>query len=50
MPKDGNLRIPNPISYVMHTRGAGLKKVAARVEHDYRSDHDAVVVRYKLGS
>ena len=34
--------------YLMHTPHGSLKSKGARVDHDYRSDHDAVVGQYTL--
>ena len=36
------------LDYMMHTPDGSLKSKGARVEHDYRSDHDAVVGQYTL--
>jgi hypothetical protein len=36
------------LDYVMHTRNSGLKKVSTRVDRNYASDHNAVIVRYDL--
>ena len=35
--------------YMMHTPSAHLKKRGVRIDHHFKSDHDAVVVRYSLG-
>lgn len=37
------------LDYVMHTPNKDLKKVGGRVQGAYASDHDAVVVKYRLG-
>lgn len=36
------------LDYVMHTRHEALKKVSTRIDKGYRSDHNAVMVRYDL--
>lgn len=36
------------LDYLMHTPGGGLRRERARVQGGYASDHDAVVVRYRL--
>lgn len=37
------------LDYVMHTPHAELKRTGGRIQGDYASDHDAVVVTYQLG-
>lgn len=36
------------LDYMMHTRGEGVRKEANRVQGGYKSDHDAVIVKYKI--
>ncbi len=36
------------LDYVMHARDASIRTVRGGVERGFASDHDAVVVRYRL--
>jgi endonuclease/exonuclease/phosphatase (EEP) superfamily protein YafD len=38
------------LDYVMHTRDDDIRRVGGRIDRGYASDHDAVVVRYRLGN
>lgn len=36
------------LDYVMHTKDEDIRRIKGRVQRGYESDHDAVVVKYKL--
>jgi hypothetical protein len=49
---DNNLRVgthgKSTLDYMMHVRDREMRTVRGGVEGGYRSDHDAVVAKYKL--